>query len=99
MTLGQINGRSAEMVVDTGATSVAMSTVYAERLGVEFKTGQPVQMSTANGVIPGWRVKLGAVQSGRCHRTGSGCRGVQRQHAVCAAGQQLFDPLSDDADQ
>ncbi len=64
VTLGQINGRSAEMVVDTGATSVAMSTVYAERLGVEFKTGQPVQMSTANGVVLGWRVKLGAVKVG-----------------------------------
>jgi aspartyl protease family protein len=64
VTLGQINGRSAEMVVDTGATSVAMSTLQAERLGVEFKTGQPVQMSTANGVIPGWRLKLAAVKVG-----------------------------------
>ena len=64
LTLGQINGRSAEMVVDTGATSVAMSSLQAERLGVEFKTGQPVQMSTANGVIPGWRLKLAAVKVG-----------------------------------
>lgn len=64
LSLGQINGRSAEMVVDTGATTVAMSAQQAERLGVEFKTGQPVQMSTANGVIPGWRVKLAAVRVG-----------------------------------
>lgn len=64
LTLGQINGRSAEMVIDTGATSVSMSTLQAERLGVEFKTGQPVQMSTANGVIPGWRLKLAAVKVG-----------------------------------
>ena len=64
VTLGQINGRSAEMVVDTGATSVSMSALQAERLGVEFKTGQPVQMSTANGVIPGWRLKLAAVKVG-----------------------------------
>lgn len=64
LTLGQINGRSAEMVVDTGATSVAMSAQQAERLGVEFKIGQPVQMSTANGVIPGWRMKLAAVKVG-----------------------------------
>ncbi len=64
VTLGQINGRSAEMVVDTGATSLAMSALQAERLGVEFKNGQPVQMSTANGVIPGWRLKLAAVKVG-----------------------------------
>ncbi len=64
LTLGQINGRSAEMVVDTGATSVAMSTQHAERLGIEFTAGQPVQISTANGVIPGWRLKLAAVKVG-----------------------------------
>jgi aspartyl protease family protein len=64
VTLGQINGRSAEMVVDTGATSVAMSAAQAQNLGLDFKTGQMVQMSTANGVIPGWRVKLAAVKVG-----------------------------------
>lgn len=64
LTLGQVNGRSAEMVVDTGATSVAMSAQQAERLGIEFKSGQPVQMSTANGVIPGWRLKLATVKVG-----------------------------------
>ena len=64
LTLGQINGRSAEMVVDTGATSVSMSTLQAERLGIEFKSGQPVQLSTANGVVPGWRLKLAAVKVG-----------------------------------
>ena len=64
VTLGHINGRSAEMVVDTGATSVAMSALQAQNLGIDYKTGQMVQMSTANGVIPGWRVKLGAVKVG-----------------------------------
>jgi aspartyl protease family protein len=64
LALGQINGRSAEMMIDTGATTVAMSTGIAQRLGVDFKSGQMVQMSTANGVIPGWRVKLGAVKVG-----------------------------------
>ena len=64
LTLGQINGRSAEMVVDTGATSVAMSSLQAERLGVEYKTGQPVQLSTANGVVLGWRLKLATVKVG-----------------------------------
>lgn len=64
VSLGQINGRSAEMVVDTGATVVAMGTTQAQRLGVDFKGGPPVQMSTANGVIPGRRVKLAAVKVG-----------------------------------
>ena len=63
-TLGQINGKSTQMVVDTGATSIAMSVAEAQRLGVEYKSGQPVQMSTANGVIQGWIVKLSSVRVG-----------------------------------
>ncbi len=64
LTLGQINGRSAEMLVDTGATSVAMSVDQAQRLGIDFKNGQIVQMSTANGTVPGWRIKLAVVKVG-----------------------------------
>ncbi|OYT93085.1 MAG: TIGR02281 family clan AA aspartic protease [Burkholderiales bacterium PBB3] len=64
VTLGQINGRSAEMVIDTGASAVSMGSAQAERLGIEYKSGQMVQMSTANGVIPGWRIKLKSVKVG-----------------------------------
>jgi aspartyl protease family protein len=63
-TLGQINGKSTQMVVDTGATSVAMSASEAQRLGVEYKSGQPIQMSTANGVVQGWLIKLSSVRVG-----------------------------------
>jgi aspartyl protease family protein len=63
-TMGQINGRSARMVVDTGATAVSMSLSDAQRLGIDYRSGQMVQMSTANGVIPGWVIKLGAVKVG-----------------------------------
>lgn len=52
------------MVVDTGATSVAMSVAEAQRLGVEYRSGQPIQMSTANGVIQGWIVSLSSVRVG-----------------------------------
>lgn len=63
-TQGQINGKSVLMVVDTGATSVALSLADAQRLGIDYKSGQAMQMSTANGVIPGWRVKLSSVRVG-----------------------------------
>lgn len=63
-TLGQINGKSTQMVVDTGATSVAMSVNEAQRLGVDFKSGQPIQMSTANGMTQGWLIKLNTVRVG-----------------------------------
>lgn len=63
-TLGQINGKSAQMVVDTGATSVSISANEAQRMGIDYKSGQMIPMSTANGVIPGWLVKLNSVRVG-----------------------------------
>ena len=63
-TAGQINGRAVQLVVDTGATTVALSTADAQRIGLNYQGGTPVSMSTANGVIPGWRVKLGSVKVG-----------------------------------
>ncbi|MDO8248820.1 MAG: TIGR02281 family clan AA aspartic protease [Rhodoferax sp.] len=63
-TQGQINGRAVQLVVDTGATMVSLSVNEAERVGLNYKTGQGVQMSTANGVVPGWRLKLASVRIG-----------------------------------
>lgn len=61
---GAINGRSVNFMVDTGATAVAMSVQEAERIGLNYKAGQPVRMSTANGVAPGYLVKLNSVRIG-----------------------------------
>ncbi len=63
-TQGQINGRAVQLVVDTGASMVSLSVADAERVGLNYKTGQAIQMSTANGVIPGWRLKLASVRIG-----------------------------------
>jgi aspartyl protease family protein len=64
MTPGQINGRAVQFMVDTGATGIAMSAADAERAGINYKGGQPVQLSTANGVTQGYRVKLNSVRVG-----------------------------------
>lgn len=63
-TQGQVNGRAVPLMVDTGATYVVLSQTEADRAGLSYKTEQAVQMSTANGVIPGWRLKLGSVRIG-----------------------------------
>jgi len=64
MTAGSINGNATQFMVDTGATVVAMSQSDAERMRLNFKAGQPVRMSTANGVAQGWRIKLNSVRIG-----------------------------------
>lgn len=64
LTPGQINGRAVTFLVDTGASTVALSVADAERIGLAYKSGQPVRMNTANGVASGWLVKLTAVRLG-----------------------------------
>ena len=64
MSAGQINGKAVQFMVDTGATSVAMGAQDAERAGINFKAGQPVMMSTANGSAQGYRIKLDSVRVG-----------------------------------
>ncbi len=64
MTPGQINGRSVQFMVDTGATSVAMSAGDADRMGLRYRDGQSVRMTTANGVTSAYRVKLDSVRVG-----------------------------------
>jgi aspartyl protease family protein len=64
LTQGQINGIQTQMVVDTGATLVALSSAEAQRLGLKYQSGTPLQMSTANGVVPGWHLQLSSVRLG-----------------------------------
>ena len=61
---GQINGRAMQFMVDTGATTVAIGLPDAERMGLNYKSGQPVRMSTANGITQGWRIRLDSVRIG-----------------------------------
>ena len=63
-TAGAINGRPVQFVVDTGATSVALSVQDAERLGIDYKKGQPGRSSTANGTVNVYLVKLASVRIG-----------------------------------
>ena len=61
---GQINGGSMRFLIDTGATSVSLSSVDAARLGIDYRKGQPGLMGTANGTATAYRVKLDTVRVG-----------------------------------
>jgi aspartyl protease family protein len=64
LTDGSINGRPVRFLVDTGATTVAISRPDAERLGIDYRRGKPVYSETANGIGRGWRVTLDSVTVG-----------------------------------
>jgi aspartyl protease family protein len=63
-TVGQINGKSASFMVDTGATKVSMGQSEAERLGVDYKSGQRGLAETANGRVPVYAVTLNSLKVG-----------------------------------
>ena len=61
---GAINGRSVQFMVDTGATTIALSQSEANRIGLDWKRGQPGLTSTANGLVPVYAVNLTSVRLG-----------------------------------
>jgi len=66
LTHGSINGRSVHFLVDTGATTVAMSAADAKNLGIRYRLdGEPMQVSTASGLARAWRVTLRSVKLGQ----------------------------------
>jgi len=63
-TPGTINGVSVRFMVDTGASSVVLSSAEARRLGINYLAGARAFTQTANGVVPVYRVKLDTVRVG-----------------------------------
>jgi aspartyl protease family protein len=61
---GQINGRGTRLMVDTGATLIAMGEDEAQRLGIAYKDGQKIGIRTANGNTYGYLIKLNSVRIG-----------------------------------
>jgi aspartyl protease family protein len=61
---GSINGKSVQLMVDTGATSVAMSRSEADRIGIDWKSGQRSLSHTAGGVVPTYLVSLNSLRIG-----------------------------------
>lgn len=60
-----INGRSIEVFVDTGATTIALNEATARRLGISPARSEFVlPISTANGVIQAAPVRLAEVRLG-----------------------------------
>lgn len=62
---GIINGQPVRFLVDTGATTVALSGDEASRLGIDYrKRGRPGYASTAAGVVRAYTLKLDKIELG-----------------------------------
>lgn len=64
-TVGSINGRTVNMLVDTGASTVAMSETEAKRLGIPYwLKGEKAGVQTASGFAKAYAVILDEVRVG-----------------------------------
>lgn len=62
---GAINGVNTEMLIDTGATAVAMSSTTARGLGIDYKqAGNKGYARTASGLVTSYEVNLQSVSAG-----------------------------------
>ena len=59
-----INGVSLKFLLDTGATTVALNSGDAKFANIDYKRGEPIQVSTANGVVTAYRVIIAQLKIG-----------------------------------
>lgn len=54
----KLNGRTVRMLVDTGATTVALSGNTARQLGIAYANGQRMRSATAGGIVNSFLVRV-----------------------------------------
>lgn len=82
---GSINGSQMPFLLDTGASSVALNAGHARRLGLDYRKGKQLQVTTASGVETGWLVHLASVKLGSIE--------VRNVEAVVLEGAHPVDAL------
>lgn len=63
-TTGRINNSSTNFIVDTGASVIAISEEEAKRLGINYISGDRLEVSTASSIDLGYSVNLVSVTVG-----------------------------------
>ena len=64
ITVGAINGRAVKFFVDTGASIVWIPSGIANQIGLPYRHGRPINMSTAGGSRSAWAITLDQVRIG-----------------------------------
>jgi aspartyl protease family protein len=81
VTTGTVNGTSVRFLVDTGATSVVLSSADANRVGIKYLDAPRTVSQTANGPVMVYRVKLDTLKVGDIE--------ISNVDAIIAEGDRL----------
>jgi aspartyl protease family protein len=82
LSQAEINGRGVKVLVDTGANVVAMNSIQAQSLGINYRSGTPSRVETAGGVVAAWIVTLDAVDVGGIVVNGVQASVIEGTHPV-----------------
>ena len=63
-TDGQVNGVTLNLLVDTGATTIALNSGDAKLANIDYKKGERVVMQTASGLVNGYHVVINTLKLG-----------------------------------
>jgi aspartyl protease family protein len=63
-TRAKINGQTVDTLVDTGATTVAISSDLAKKLGINYASGRKGTSSTAGGIVTSYSLRSDHIQVG-----------------------------------
>lgn len=66
----KINGKAINALVDTGATTVAISSAMATTLGINYASGKKGRSSTAGGIVNSYNLKANHIQLGGIKKYG-----------------------------
>lgn len=85
VTAGSINGHPVNLIVDTGASAVAINEPLARRLGLDYREAARVSVNTAGGIREAWRVRFDRVRLGDIE--------LQQVEGIVMPGEQPSIPL------
>lgn len=92
---GKINGGSnLRMIVDTGASYVAMSASDAIKLGIDYKKGRPSRLNTANGIISTYIVRLDSLKVGDIELFQVDASVQENELGICLLGMSFLKRVS-----
>ena len=94
LTQGSINGKPVQFLVDTGATSIAMSLSEANRIGLDWRNGQRGYSSTAGGTVPVYGVTLRSVRVGDVEVFNVGAVVLQAEMPAILLGNTFLNRFS-----
>jgi aspartyl protease family protein len=91
MAEGQINGGAIRFMVDTGATSIALPASDANRLRIDYRSGQRGTTKTASGVAEMYIVRLDRVRVGGIEITNVDAIVIERGLDIALLGNTFLN--------